>query len=368
MLIITDFLYTSINRRLKMEHARNFETLKAIKTPKQQLIKTPKSTIKKRSVFPEYIEQFAQYLGDCNYSPTTIDSYKIKVRRILNDFMKINNSTFNFLKDFNAFSLEKVVKIERIKLKQIEDREIKPASAHTDMKAFRAFLKFLFLNGIISYKYEIPNTLLAPTTRANLYFEQEDINTLAESIRKNKNPIRRTRSYALLLLYIETGCRPIEASNVLLEDINFSERTIRLFSIKSGTRKLDLDPYVINALKNYLKLREELSPLSNHFFLKNDGNKTTTSYLNSLLSSENKKAFGKCKIHGRGLRHTYVTNAFENNNSFQDIADTMGHKHWVSTLHYQHRSKQRLLENTLPFNPIPEILNTGDDNNAYKRS
>lgn len=347
-----------------MEEALNLEIKEKSNTKKNISKRRGKEPRYRKAIFPAYIEDFEQFLQDRNYAETTIRSYKDRGRKLCNDLMKISDISFQTLSDFRHLSNELVHKFETFKLHQIEDKKLSPTSVHSDMKAFRLFIQFLFFNNIISFRYEIPDFLLAPATRANLYVNQEDILKLAESIRKNKNPILASRNYALLLLYVETGCRAIEASNILISDINFSEKTIRLNSIKSGTRKLILNPFVIKILKDYMKKREQLIPKTNHFFLKNNGEKASSTNLTLFLVNENYKAFGMCKVNSRALRHTYVTNAFENNNEFQQISETMGHKHWVSTLHYQHRSKERLLTHTLPFNPIPEVFNNGDDKNA----
>ncbi|MFZ3591863.1 tyrosine-type recombinase/integrase [Bacillus sp. DJP31] len=347
-----------------MENAASLQINKELSPPKKQVRNITKKDYKKRAEFPPYIEEFGEYLLICNYSSTTIESYKIKVRKIVKDFRSVFSISFDTLLDFKNISDEFQIKFESFMLQKIEKRELTPASAHPIMKAYKAFINFLFHREIVPNKYNIPKDLLAKVKRSNLYIEQKDIMDLAESIRKNKNPVMKSRSYALLLLYIETGCRPIEASNLLVSDINFTERTIRLHSVKSGTRKLVLNNYVIKALKQYTVIRETLHPDNDYFFVMNNGERATRRYLTLQISQENIKAFGHLKIHARALRHNYVTNAFENRNAFQDISDTVGHKHWVSTLYYQHRSIDRLLTNTIPFNPIPDFIESMVDEDA----
>ncbi|MGM0836748.1 MAG: tyrosine-type recombinase/integrase [Bacillota bacterium] len=338
-----------------MEHAAFYQQNKElhIKLKKQEKIKGRKVQ-EKRAIFPPYVEEFGRHLEDCNYSAVTIESYKIQIRKITKDIRSKFNISFDSISDFIDISEDFLITFENYIFQRIEKKELTPQSAHHCMKAYKAFMHFLYNR--VPYKYEIPRNLLFPTRRANLFIEQKDIIHLAESIKQNKNLIRKTRSYALLLLYIETGCRPIEASNLLVTDINFTEKTIRLYSIKSGTRKLKLDSFVIKAMKHYMIIRESLGLKNDYFFVKNNGERTNTKYLTLQIYIENKKAFGQIKVHARALRHTYVTNAFENNNVFQDISDTLGHKHWVSTLHYQHKSVERLLKNSLPHNPIPNFI------------
>lgn len=348
-----------------MENAALYHSNKEVKAKATNLSKSPKNTHRAKAIFPPFIEEFGRFLKDSNYSFPTIESYKIKVRRIIKDCEEdISDIKYVNLSDFKNITNDFKLRIENYIFIRIERKELTPASAHVYMKAFKAFMQFLFFREIVTYKYNIPNYLLSTNKRANLYVEQIDIIELAESIRNNINPVRKARSYALLLLYIETGCRPIEASNILVSDINFTEKTIRLYSVKSGTRRLTLDSYVLKAFKQYMTIRETLSPRSDYFFIKNNGERTNTKYLTTQLAYENSDAFGYQKVNARALRHTYVTNAFENKNAFKDVSETVGHKHWVSTLHYLHRSKERLLSNTLPFNPMANILKSEVSNNA----
>jgi integrase/recombinase XerC len=315
---------------------------------------------KQKQPFPVFIEDFGQYLADKNYSASTTEAYMIRLRRAFRDLAEERDLTFTSINDFQYKGPEIINFFENLKYKQIRNKQLKPTSAHSDMKAIKLFFQYLFSKRIINYKYVIPKDLLSPATRSNLFVDDEDLLNLAMKIKTNKNPLGEKRSYALLLLYIDTGCRPIEASNVQITDISLTEKTISLFCNKSGTRKLELSNFVIWAFKEYIEQRKKLNPTNDYFFLRNDGQKTSTRDLSIILLQENIKAFGNSRINARALRHTYVTKAFENPNDLKDVSETMGHKHWVSTMHYLHRSKDRLLKNTLPYNPLPDFNSGGN--------
>lgn len=87
-----------------------------------------------------------------------------------------------------------------------------------------------------------------------------------------------------------------------------------------------------------------------------------------LLIEKRKKLNSGNRIFGRALRHTFITNAIDNNNDPFQVAETVGHKHLVSTQHYLHRSINRLLKNTLNHNPIEEIIEIRNDENANRNS
>lgn len=43
------------------------------------------------------------------------------------------------------------------------------------------------------------------------------------------------------------------------------------------------------------------------------------------------------KFSPKSLRHTFITNALNNQNNIDDVAKAVGHKHLISTLYYFYR-------------------------------
>jgi integrase/recombinase XerC len=347
----------------KVDNVETVKDLKEKETTESIVTTTIIQKEKKHSgaEFPIYIEEFAEFLRQLRYSETTIESHKIKGRKLCKQLEEFGEVKFNSISDFEQITIDLIGKYEQYLKDMIKKGKYEPSSVHAFMKTVRLFLKFLLIKKVISIKYVIPKPFVASVNRANYYIETKTIIQLAESILTNKDEFVSSRNLALLLLFVETGCRPIEACSLLISDISFTEKTISLNSVKSGRRKIKLDDYVLNIFKKYNKLRNHRNPKCDHFFLKNDGSEPNRKYLTNLLFVENKKAFGKNLVHARALRHTYVTNAIDNNNDFSEVSVTMGHKHWVSTMYYLHRDKNRLLKNTLPYNPINIQMINGDD-------
>jgi integrase/recombinase XerC len=331
---------------------------------------TPKKTIKNREKKQKtqtfsYITNFENFLLQLNYAESTVETHKRRARKVCNILQEISGVFFTTLSECENITKEVIIKYEQHLNNRVKHNNLKSYSAYCDLKTVRLFLKFLYFNKVIDYKYEIPKVMITPVNRSNLYIDTTTILQLAESIDNREESAKKYRNLAFLLLLVETGCRPIEASSILITDVKFTEKTIRLHSVKSGTRTLKLNDFVLRVLKKYVNVRNQLNPKCDYLYLKNNGSKTNSDYLNSILTLENKRAFGKIKVHARGLRHTYITNAIDNNNDIVNISATMGHKHWVSTMHYLHRDKNRLLINTLPYSPIDETLVKGDDPNAH---
>ncbi|MGM9987701.1 MAG: tyrosine-type recombinase/integrase [Bacillaceae bacterium] len=307
-----------------------------------------------------FLEDFEQYLLVRNYANTTVKNHIKKVTMICNDLANSSNVEINTLKDCHSINKEITGQYEQLLVQRIMTEEIKRTTAYSYIKSFRLFLLFLYHYKIIDFKYQIPNSFVVQPTLANTYVNEDCILRLAENIMQNPSNIKY-RNLALLLLIVDTGCRPIEASNVRLSDVSFSRKTIVLHCIKSGPRTMKLNNIVIQTLKEYLVFRNSLNPQNDYLFLKTNGLPASNTCLSSIINRESKKIFkNKTSIVlARSLRHTYATKAVENKNDINDIARAMGHKYVQSTYGYVHRSKERLLKNTLSYNPCNQIFNEG---------
>ena len=234
---------------------------------------------------------------------------------------------------------------------RVELKEIKKITAYIKLQILSHFIQYLYNNRVINFKYSIPSRFQGnKVSRDNEYVSNKERFALINAIH-SKNGSSMVRDIAICLLFIDTGCRPIEVSNMRLEDFNFSESSVILYSRKSGQRKLKIDPFVMDYIKKHSEIRHKLPIESEFMFLQRDGQQMSTKSIGAMINSYNKEAFGMAKFSAKSLRHTSITNQLLNKNSFEQVAQSAGHKHLISTLHYLYRSIGLLLENSLPHNP-----------------
>lgn len=324
---------------------------------------------KKKVIYLEFIEEFAKYLKEKNYAESCLQLNKQRVTKFCKDLETISNFHLKVLEDCELIDKKALFDYEKFLLKRITSKEISEYSAYCYLKNIRLFIEFLFYKKIVPFKYSIPKSFIVKPPRSNSYIDVSNIDTLVNSIISSESDIKY-RNIVVLIILLETGCRALELSNVKLSDLNLIERTMIFESVKSGKRKLVLSDLAIKAIKKYLEYRKEINPNTQYFIVKQNGDPGDSKYISSILTLESKKAFGKPFVNPKSLRHTFVTNAFENNNDPTIISETIGHKHWVSTFYYLHRSKSRLLNNTLQYNPLSEIFlkeDTDTDANSNKK-
>ncbi len=309
---------------------------------------------KKRRTY-EFIDVYQQFLQKSNYSISTIRPHLERTNVFVEYFAEVAEIHVNSLTDLQTLTMHEIRLYEKYLMGRVSRKEIKDETAYSCIKNLRLFIKFLKNEGVINFKYNIPKKFITSPTRLNSYIPSDLLLELIQVAQLDQSA-PRYRTLAIISLLINTGCRPVEISNLKIHDVRLSEKTITLHSIKSGKYTLTLNNFVIDTLKKYLRSRNKISAKCDNLFVKNNGELLASTNISSIIYYLNIKAFGKPLVNARSIRHTHITNAIDNGNEFYDISLAVGHKHWESTLYYLHRSEERLLANTMSFNPLQNLL------------
>ncbi|MDN4607958.1 tyrosine-type recombinase/integrase [Sporosarcina highlanderae] len=332
---------------------KNLETIQNENHDGKRKISKP---IRMPKPFPPYIMDFRDYLQTKTYALSTIDAHTYKIRTLGNSLEKTFKNEITLTEDFSSLKTHHIDKYVEHLTRRMTKKEINEETVYTTLKAIRLFIQFLHFNRIINFEYEIPKDFIVQTNRLNDYVPFETLNELLDGTKLIESPFSRFLTLSILLLIIDTGCRPIEVTSIGLNDINYSERKISVFSIKSGQRTLIINEVVVKAIKRYLEEKKRIHTNSQQLFINEYGETLKSWGISSLITQLNLKVFNRTVANARAIRHTYITNAIDNRNDFSEISKSVGHKHWESTLYYLHKSKDRLLSNTIQHNPLTELL------------
>ncbi|RKL64965.1 hypothetical protein CR203_23440 [Salipaludibacillus neizhouensis] len=328
---------------------RYFDYLpKTSKKTKSKLSKKIKSTIKKP--LPEAMKQYLEYLQRSNYH--SLDEYRKKLFYFIK-FLEDRGKNIDVFLDSNNSDLlfQEIIAFEDMLSLKIVREEVQKSTVKNYLSALQLFVKYLLDKGVVSRKYIIPAHLRGKPNIANLYVPSEEIIKLLNSLYQHSNHV--LRDTAIFLLIVDTGCRPIEIVNLTLGDLNQVERTLGLISGKSKKRIVKISKEVIEVIKDFLEVRDSYEPDSDHFFLKRNGGKISYDGIYGIFRFANIKTYGEMKYSPYAFRHTLITNVMDEH-GFQQAAKLAGHETWKSTNKYLYRSKKRLLDNTLKYNPLKE--------------
>lgn len=286
---------------------------------------------KSKNKFP-IISKFTSFMEIRNYASATIQNYITNV----NYFLNYSNYKVD-IQNHNKFWQTSSHQFENHLRKEVLSEKIALCTAYGYLKAVRLFLRFLYEGNHISFIYKIPERMIQNGKRCNQYVNLQDVLLVMEKIFERSNHV--LRDISIILIIIETGCRPIEVVNLNIDDIYFHEKLIVLKSKKSYQRTLCLTETTLSFIKEFLQVRKNYSPINNTqaLFLSSSGNQIRSHFITYLFRHFNLKTFKEIRFTPKALRHTFITNALNNNNNIEQVKETVGHKHLISTHYYFYR-------------------------------
>ncbi|NWQ40351.1 tyrosine-type recombinase/integrase [Bacillus sp. EB106-08-02-XG196] len=310
-----------------------------------------KSTKKNKS-FPPVIHSFLEDLTLKNYSQ--INTYKKNIMYFLKflsqeykEFKIPGSLQENDIKELNKDHIESY---HTFLARRIALNEISPSRALNLLRCLNLFIQFYRRLQFISFRYCVPDKFQIQHVRSNEYVPSKETLKLIDAIIDYSTMPERNLSIFLIIL--DTGCRPLEITNIEIQDVLKSESAVILRSKKSGQRKLKLSSLVMKVLRKYLQIRESLDYKGKTLFLSSRNQPLTVNVVGQIYASANKKVYGEIRYTAKSFRHAFATNALEKKNNFDSVSKTLGHLHWISTQYYLEKSLERLKRNSLPHNPV----------------
>ncbi|SFL03036.1 tyrosine-type recombinase/integrase [Brevibacillus centrosporus] len=204
--------------------------------------------------------------------PASNDTYKA-IRSFIKYLIKEFKSDFDS-SDFRNININHIKAYEDFLSQRLCLEEITKPSVYRYLLAIVHLCRFLRDHWSINISYSVPTCFRANAPRSNEYLEKDKIKLLIDSILNYS--ILPERNVAIVLLLLDSGCRAIEITNIKIEDFDRFSSTLRIFSKKSGERKIQVHRVVSEAIQEYILITKRNSETSSgNLFLKVDGSPLT---------------------------------------------------------------------------------------------
>lgn len=289
------------------------------------------------------------------------------------EFLAINKSTKNLsdktiiaynsdLKDFCKYLLNEQIQ-ESIILDYtnylFNERHLQETTISRKLIVIKMFCRFLYQNGYIEYDFFQNYTFKLKKERKlpkTLSIDESSklINYLSDNIAKDNEASsfafwKACRDLALIDLLISSGIRIEEASNISIDDIILSERTILIHGKGKKQRLIYISCHdTWNNLKTWIKVRNEHQAHTDKLFINRFGNQISIHGIEYIYNSVKKS----CGINEHStphyLRHTFATNLLANGADLRSVQEILGHSSVTTTEIYTevtiNRKKQVLIK------------------------
>ena len=281
----------------------------------------------------EDIKKYIIYLkNERNYSKLTVKNYAEDLDKFN---MYLNERHLNYL------SLDK----DQIRdyLKYLDSLKLKNSTISRILSSLRSFYSYLIIQNIIEIN---PFKLIRNPKKENklpIFLSYEEFIELLNKIRDD-NEFSIRNKLILEMLYA-TGLRVSELTNIKLDDINYSDKSIRVTGKGDKQRIVYYGDYAKKILEEYLNdSRNELlkGKTSKYLFINKNGDRLTFRGVEYLIEEISKYSSIKYKISPHVLRHTFATHLLQEGADLRSVQELLGHSSLATTQIYTHITSEYL--------------------------
>ncbi len=286
----------------------------------------------------EVVEDYSNYLLTVKgYSLNTIKSYKedvlsfrkwIRDEKMASDLLHIRERVAQNYKSSLRFDNLSVASI---------DRKISSLNTFYKYLLKEGYVKENFFENVESIKKEkrLPHVLKEPELK--YLFESIDTKTTLGY-----------RNYVLLEILYGCGIRVSELCSIELNDITYSDSTIKIHGKGSKDRyvimfdslKEDIKHYVQN--ERLILLRKSNNPDNRTLFLNKNGTSLTPRGVRVILNDIILKAGETYHITPHMLRHSFATSMLDHGADLRSVQELLGHESLSTTQIYTHVSVEKM--------------------------
>ena len=267
------------------------------------------------------------------YSENTILNYE-------NDIEEF----FCFLEKENVEKIKEVdYSIVRFYLMDLYNKKYSRNTVSRKLSSLRSFFKYLHKEQIVDINPFILVSSPKKEKRLPKFLYNEDLEKIFD-IPDESIPLGQRDRVILELLY-DTGIRIGELVNIKLNDINFSNKSIRILGKGNKERIVLFGVYLDDYLNTYLddgRLSLLNGKENKHLILNAHGKNITTRGVRLIIENIIKKACITTHATPHTLRHTFATHLLENGADLLTVKELLGHSSLSSTQVYTHVTNERL--------------------------
>ena len=281
------------------------------------------------------IKNYIIYLkNERNYSKLTVKNYAEDLEKF-RVYLKENNL------DYLKLSKDDI----RDYLKYLDILKLKNSTISRLLSSLRSFYSYLVIQNKIKIN---PFKLIRNPKKESklpIFLSYEEFIELLNKI-KEDNDLSIRNKLILEMLYA-TGLRVSELTNIKIDDINKSDKSIRVMGKGSKERIVYYGDYAAKILDEYLNSnRNELlkGKTSKYLFINKNGDRLTYRGVEYLIDEISKYTSIKYKISPHVLRHTFATHLLQEGADLRSVQTLLGHSSLATTQIYTHITSEYLRE------------------------
>ena len=277
------------------------------------------------------LNAFTDYLQlEKKYSPQTVKAY----HRDIASFSEFCESTYNnaIIKDVNYPQI-------RNWIVYLSENQLSNRSINRKISSLKAYYKFLLKAKQIKINPLAKHKALKTPKKIEIPFSEKEMEMIFRSMDFEHN-FEGIRNKLIIELLYATGIRRNELVNIKTEDINLTDKTLKVLGKRNKERIIPLIITLENTIREYLMHRAEIKSgkSGNFLFLLKNGNKIYDTLVYRIINAYFSKVSTKVKKSPHILRHTFATHMLGKGADLNAVKELLGHSSLASTQVYTHNS------------------------------
>lgn len=222
------------------------------------------------------------------------------------------------------------------------------------ISSLNSYFKFLLKIEKLETNPLIKHKALKTPKKIQIPFSESEIKSVLDDLDFDDS-FEGIRNKLIIELFYSTGIRRIELIQLKVNDLDISNKTLKVLGKRNKERIIPLINPVIETIKNYYSKRQELNFIQNpdFFFLTKKGVKLYETLVYRIINDYFSVASNKVKKSPHILRHTFATHLLNQGADLNAVKELLGHSSLAATQVYTHNSIKELKKvyaNTHPRN------------------
>lgn len=212
-------------------------------------------------------------------------------------------------------------------------------SVNRKISSLNSYFKFLIKIGNLESNPLKKHRALKVEKKVQVPFSQTEIETVLEQL-SIVTDFESARDRAIVELFYTTGIRRIELVQLQIEDVDFSNKTLKVLGKRNKERYIPLLPTIIKTLQEYTVFRNGLTSIEDHssLFLTKKGSKIYETLVYRIINKYFSKVSSKIKCSPHVLRHSFATHLLNEGADLNAVKELLGHSSLATTQVYTHSS------------------------------
>jgi len=213
-------------------------------------------------------------------------------------------------------------------------------SLQRELSAIRSFYNYLLKKLLV--QNNPAKQIKAPKQERKLP-KVLDVDQMSGILDSPPDSFLEIRDLAMFELFYSSGLRLSELADLNMDDIDLSERELRVLKGKGGKQRiLPIGGKAVTALKKWFLYRTNTTDLA--VFISNKGKRLGQRSIQLRLNRWCKKIGLPEHVHPHMLRHSFASHLLESSHDIRAVQELLGHSNLSTTQIYTHLDFQHLAE------------------------